>query len=191
MRIPVKASGPLWAAPAVLLLAALTAYPLVFAIRVSFTGPGGVFSLNHYARLFEDRFFAVALWQTLLFTAGALVVEFVLGFALALLVDSLGRGRALFRTGLLTPMLLPPVVVAVVWRLIYNQQFGVLNGTLRWLGVDTAALTWTAGEQSALLSVLLVDVWEWTPFLFLLLSAGLQSVPREPVDAARMDGASG
>jgi multiple sugar transport system permease protein len=87
-------------------------------------------------------------------------------------------------------MLLPPVVAAVVWRLIYNPQFGALNGTLRMMGLDTGALTWTAGERTALASVILVDVWEWTPFLFLLLSAGLQALPQEPLEAARMDGAS-
>ena len=87
-------------------------------------------------------------------------------------------------------MLLPPVVAAVVWRLIYNPQFGVLNVTLRRLGVNTAALTWTNGERSALLSVIAVDVWEWTPFLFLLLSAGLQAIPAEPLEAARIDGAA-
>ena len=87
-------------------------------------------------------------------------------------------------------MLLPPVVVAVIWRLIYNPQFGVLNGMLRGFGMNTSALTWTSAEGSALASVILVDVWEWTPFLFLLLSAGLQALPQEPLEAARLDGAS-
>jgi multiple sugar transport system permease protein len=86
-------------------------------------------------------------------------------------------------------MLLPPVVAAVVWRLIYNPQFGLLNGTLRRIGLNTSTLTWTNGQSSALASVILVDIWEWTPFLFLLLSAGLQSIPPEPIEAARVDGA--
>jgi multiple sugar transport system permease protein len=81
-------------------------------------------------------------------------------------------------------------VVAVIWRLIYNPQFGVLNGTLRAMGFNPDALTWTSGESSAMASVILVDIWEWTPFLFLLLSAGLQAIPQEPLEAARMDGAS-
>jgi multiple sugar transport system permease protein len=105
------------------------------------------------------------------------------------LVDSLTHGRALIRTGLLAPMLLPPVVAAVIWRLIYNPEFGVLNGMLRQLGFNTASLTWTSGRSSAMLSVILVDVWEWTPFLFLLLTAGLQAIPAEPLEAARVDGA--
>ena len=181
--------GVPWVTPTVVLLLALTIYPLVYSVKVSLTGPAG-FSLANYTRLVQDQLFLQALAQTLLYTVVALAIEFVLGLALALLIDSLGRGRALFRAGLLAPMLLPPVVVAVIWRLIYNPQFGALNGTLGIFGIHTSALTWTSGEGGALASVILVDVWEWTPFLFLLLSAGLQTLPQEPLEAARMDGAS-
>ncbi len=90
-------------------------------------------------------------------------------------------------------MLLPPVVAAVIWRLIYNPEFGVLNGMLRQLGFNTANLTWTSGRLTAMLSVILVDVWEWTPFFFLLLSAGLRSHSsrnrwRPPAWTARVTG---
>jgi len=182
--------GVPWVAPAIALLLALSIYPLLYAIQVSFTGRAGEFTFSHYVRLTQDKLFLQALGQTLLYTAVALAIEFVLGFALALLVDSLPSGRGFFRAGLLAPMLLPPVVVAVIWRLIYNPQFGVLNGTLRAMGFNPDALTWTSGESSAMASVILVDIWEWTPFLFLLLSAGLQAIPQEPLEAARMDGAS-
>jgi multiple sugar transport system permease protein len=182
--------GVPWVAPAVALLLALSIYPLLYSIQVSFTGRAGEFTFSHYVRLTQDRLFLQALGQTLLYTAVALTFEFVLGFALALLVDSLAHGRGFFRAGLLAPMLLPPVVVAVIWRLIYNPQFGVLNGTLRAMGFNPDALTWTSGESSAMASVILVDIWEWTPFLFLLLSAGLQAIPQEPLEAARIDGAS-
>jgi multiple sugar transport system permease protein len=181
--------GLIWAAPALLVLAALSIYPLLYLIKVSLTDAHGL-TISHYARLFHDRLFAVAAGQTVLYAAVALTLEFFLGLALALLVDSLARGRALIRVGLLAPMLLPPVVAAVIWRLIYNPQFGVLNGILRQLGFNTANLTWTSGRASAMLSVILVDVWEWTPFLFLLLTAGLQAIPAEPLEAARVDGAT-
>lgn len=186
-RIP---QGVLWVAPAVALLAVLSAYPLVYMVKISLTSVRGAFTLDNYLRLFQDRFFAVAAGQTLFYTLVALTCEFFLGLALALLIDSLGRGRGFFRAGLLVPMLLPPVVAAVIWRLIYNPQFGVLNGSLRLLGLDTSRFTWTGGENSAMLSVILVDIWEWTPFVFLLLSAGLQAIPSEPLEAARIDGAS-
>lgn len=181
--------GLVWVAPALLVLAALSIYPLLYLIKVSLTDAHGI-TIGNYTRLFHDRLFGVAAAQTLLYAAVALTLEFFLGLGLALLVDSLARGRALIRVGLLAPMLLPPVVAAVIWRLIYNPEFGVLNGTLRRLGFHTANLTWTSGRTSAMFSVILVDVWEWTPFLFLLLTAGLQAIPAEPLEAARVDGAS-
>jgi multiple sugar transport system permease protein len=177
-----------WVAPAMLVLGALSLYPLLYLIKVSLTDAHGL-TLAHYARLFEDRLFAVAAAQTLLYALAALTLEFFLGLALALLVDSLVHGRALIRVSLLAPMLLPPVVAAVIWRLIYNPEFGVLNGMLRQLGIHTANLTWTSGRTSAMLSVILVDVWQWTPFMFLLLTAGLQAIPSAPLEAARVDGA--
>ena len=186
-RLP---AGAPWIAPAVALLLALSIYPLTYSVKVSFTSEAGAFTASHYIRLFQDRLFSLACAQTAVYTAVAMVVEFLLGLGLALLVDSLTRCRSFFRAGLLAPMLLPPVVAAVVWRLIYNPHFGVLNGTLRRAGISTERLTWTSGESSALFSVLLMDIWEWTPFLFLLLSAGLQAIPQEPYEAATMDGAS-
>ena len=184
-RIP---PGMIWVAPALLVLATLSIYPLLYLIKVSLQDAHG-FTIAHYTRLFQDRLFGAAVGQTLLYASAALTLEFLLGLALALLVDSLAHGRALIRIGILAPMLLPPVVAAVIWRLIYNPEFGVLNGMLRQLGFNTANLTWTSGRVTAMLSVILVDVWEWTPFFFLLLSAGLQAIPAEPVEAARVDGA--
>lgn len=186
-RIP---AGFTWVAPSVVVLLALSVYPLIFAVKVAMTDAAGSPTLANFTRLARDRVFAAAAAQTVALTLAALAIEFVLGLALALLVDSLGRARGMFRAAILVPMLLPPVVAAVAWRLIYNPQFGLLNGMLREFGFHTAALTWTNGENSALLSVILVDVWEWTPFIFLLLSAGLQAIPQEPLEAARIDGAS-
>lgn len=185
-RIP---AGLPWVMPAVIVLLALSIYPMIYSVKVSLTDSTGALTLANFTRLLQDRVFGAAAIQTIVLTIVALVIEFVLGMALALLIDSLARARSWFRAGLLVPMLLPPVVAAVAWRLIYNPQFGVLNGSLRRMGLNTASLTWTGGEHSALLSVILVDVWEWTPFLFLLLSAGLQAIPPEPLEAARIDGA--
>jgi multiple sugar transport system permease protein len=184
------ASGLPWILPAVAVLLALSIYPLIYAVKISLTSANGAFTFANFTRLAGDRVFGVAAVQTLVLTIAALTVEFTLGLTLALLIDSLARAKSFFRAGLLVPMLLPPVVAAVAWRLIFNPQFGVLNGTLREFGFNTASLLWTGGDRSALASVILVDVWEWTPFLFLLLSAGLQAIPPEPMEAARIDGAS-
>src|SRR6185436_16413010 len=128
-----------WVAPAMVVLIALSVYPMFYAVKVSLTSPSGAWTLANFTRLFQDRLFGVALIQTVVFTGAALAVEFLLGLALALLIDSLTRGKSLFRAGMLVPMLLPPVVAAVAWRLIYNPQFGVLTGTLRRMGADTSA----------------------------------------------------
>src|SRR5712692_5209016 len=87
-------------------------------------------------------------------------------------------------------MMLPPVVVGVVWRLMLNPDFGAINGTLKGAGVNTEALTWTASPMLAFASVIAVDIWQWSPFMFLVLLAGLQAIPQEPYEAAVIDGSS-
>ena len=141
-------AGLLWVAPALLVLVTLSIYPLLYLMKVSLTDAHG-FTLAHLRAPVPGSFVRRrSRRRLLLYAAAALTLEFFLGLALALLVDSLARGRALFRVGLLAPMLLPPVVAAVIWRLIYNPQFGVLNGMLRQLGFNTANLTWTSGRSS-------------------------------------------
>ena len=180
-------------APTVAVLAALSVYPLVYSVRVSLqTGAGGRarWSLQNFSRLASDQFFLDALAHTLVYAAAALTIEFLLGLALAVLLNREMRGRGLFRAALLVPMMLPPVVAGVVWRLMLNPNFGAVNGTLRSLGVNTDALTWTASPKLAFCSVVAVDVWQWTPFIFLVLLAGLQAIPQEPYEAAVVDGAT-
>src|SRR5437762_6568078 len=87
-------------------------------------------------------------------------------------------------------MMLPPVVVGVVWRLMLNPDFGAVNGTLKSVGLNTESLTWTASPILALGSVIAVDIWQWTPFMFLILLAGLQAIPQEPYEAALIDGSN-
>src|ERR1041385_2428611 len=180
-------------APTVAVLLALSVYPLIYAVKVAFQSGDGDstrWTLEHFTRLISDGFFLAALGHTLLYAAAALTFEFLLGLGLALLVDRPLRGRGLFRALLLVPMMLPPVVVGVVWRLLLNPDFGAINGTLRRFGISTEALTWTASPKLALLSVIAVDVWQWTPFVFLVLLAGLQAIPEEPYEAALIDGSS-
>ncbi|MBA3765747.1 MAG: sugar ABC transporter permease [Acidobacteria bacterium] len=180
-------------APAVMVLFALSIYPLFYAVRVSFqTGAGesARWTLQNFTRLASDGFFLAALAHTLIYALVALSFEFLLGLGLALLLNREMRGRSLFRAALLVPLMLPPVVVGVVWRLMLNPNFGSINGTLKRLGLDTESLTWTASPKLAFASVIAVDVWQWTPFVFLVLLAGLQAIPQEPYEAARIDGSS-
>jgi multiple sugar transport system permease protein len=183
----------LFIAPTVAVLLALSIYPLVYAVKVSFQSTSGqdvVWSLENFTRLASDRFFLAALGHTLIYALIALTFEFLLGLGLAVLMNEALRARSFFRAMLLVPMMLPPVVVGVVWRLMLNSNFGAINGTLKWFGVSTNALTWTASPKLAFASVIAVDIWQWTPFMFLVLLAGLQAIPQEPYEAAVIDGSS-
>jgi len=176
-------------APAIAVLLALSIYPLIYSITVSLQVGEG-WGVGNFTRLFSDNFFLTAMVHTFVFAVAALTCEFLLGLGLALLLNSHIRGRGFFRATLLVPMMLPPVVAAIVWRLLLNPNFGAINGTLKQIGVDTEPLTWTASPVLAMLSVIAVDVWQWTPFVFLVLLAGLQAIPQEPYEAALIDGSS-
>jgi multiple sugar transport system permease protein len=183
----------LFVAPALLVLLALSIYPLLYSVSISLrteTTNGLVWGLNNFVRLTTDRFFFTALLHTFIYAAVALTCEFLLGLGLALLLNRELRARGLFRATLLVPMMLPTVVVGVIWRLLLNPNFGAINGTLKGFGFNTEVLTWTASPKLAMLSVIAVDVWQWTPFVFLVLLAGLQAIPQEPYEAALIDGSS-
>src|SRR6185436_14821744 len=178
-------------APALAVLLSLSIYPLIYSITISLqqeTSSGVVWSFGNFARLFSDNFFLTAMAHTFVYTVAALSCEFLLGLGLALLLNSRMRGRGLFRASLLVPMMLPSVVVGVVWRLMLNPAFGAINGSFRYATANTESLTWTASPKLAMLSVIAVDVWQWTPFVFLVLLAGLQAIPEEPYEAALIDG---
>jgi multiple sugar transport system permease protein len=177
-------------APTVLVLLSLTIYPLIYSITISFQSNSGNATWQNFTRLLSDQFFLSALAHTFVYAAIALTVEFLLGLGLALILDKEIRGRQIFRTLLLVPMMLAPVVVGVVWRLMLNSNFGALNGTLKSFGINTENLTWTASPKLAMASVIAAEVWQWTPFMFLILLAGLQAIPQEPYEAAIVDGSS-
>jgi len=174
-------------------LVSLSIYPLLYSIQIALQtdGPTGpTWNLANFGRLAGDNFFFAALAHTFIYSVVALTFEFVLGFALALILNSTIRGQKVFRAALLIPMMIPAVVVGVVWRLMLNPNFGAVNGVLRQLGINTEQLTWTASPRLALAAVIAVDVWQWTPFVFLVLLAGLQAIPQEPYEAARVDGSN-
>ena len=176
-----------------LVLVSLSIYPLIYSVTISLqsqTAEGIRWGAANFTRLLSDIFFWTAMTHTFVYAIAALTLEFLIGLTLALLLNGPLRGRGLFRATLLIPMMLPTVVVGVVWRLMLNPNFGAINGTLKRIGLNTDALTWTASPRLALLSVIIVDVWQWTPFVFLVLLAGLQAIPQEPYEAALVDGSN-
>jgi multiple sugar transport system permease protein len=136
----------------------------------------------------SDAQFQNSLKNTIIFTVTAVTIEFVLGIGFALLLDRYVRRFNFLKTILMIPMMIPPIAGAITWKLIYQPQFGILNEIMYWLGLPQ--LSWAGDARLALPSIIVADIWEWTPFIFLLMLAGLASLPAEPYEAADMDGAS-
>ncbi|RRI05391.1 sugar ABC transporter permease [Mesorhizobium tamadayense] len=182
-------------APAMLVLLTLTIFPSIYMIIAAATRispnpdlPWQFAGADNFLRLLTDEQFHVGLWNTMVFTVFAVGTEFLLGLGLALLLDRYIRRLNFLKTILMLPMMLPPVAVAITWKLIYEPQFGVLNEIMFRLGLPLQA--WAGDVRLAMFSVIVADVWQWTPFMFLLMLAGLASLPDEPYEAAAIDGAS-
>jgi multiple sugar transport system permease protein len=180
-------------APAVVVLAALTLFPIGYVIYLSLTDlsantPDGAYiGLDNYRLIRSDPAFWDSLRVTGLFTGGAVMLEFLLGFGIALLLNRRLRGLGVVRTLMLLPMVMTPVIVGLTWRMLYSPTYGILDYLLSQLGLPQPS--WLDDGGLALWSVVTVDIWQWTPFMFLLLTAGLHSLPTEPYEAARVDGA--
>ena len=145
--------------------------------------------LGHYVELARDGRFWSALGHTLFFTVSTVTAEVVVGLALALLMHRPSRARGLLRATALVPWALPTVVVALAWRFMFEGQTGIVNTALVGAGLIDAPVTWFVDPTKAWLPILLADVWKMTPFVALLLLAGLQQVDPTLYEAARMDGA--
>lgn len=143
---------------------------------------------RHFAELPRDQLFRDGLANTALFSVCAVSAELVLGFFLALFASRVVRGRLFYRTAFLLPILIPGIVIGAIWKLAYNPDFGVINQLLGLVGLP--GKDWLGEKSLALASVVVVDIWHWTPFVFLLLLAGLESLPQDVYEAARIDGAS-
>jgi multiple sugar transport system permease protein len=179
-------------APSVLIVLAVLVYPLWDGLRAStkfyrYGKPLRDIGLDNYTRLWEDEQFRNALWVTVRFVTLSVSIEAVLGLALALFCLREFRGIRLLRTVLIVPMVITPVVVAIVFRLIYASDAGMLTALSEAMGGDPVQIL--GHPTRAFLGLVLLDVWEWTPLMFLILLAGLQSLPVEPFEAARVDGA--
>src|SRR5438270_11586836 len=194
-RRPSFAAGPyVLLIPAAVALAAVSIYPLVYGFVASvrqfrYGLDLGFAGLNNYVNVLLDDTFITALATTAKYVVLCVSIEAVLGLGLAMLVSRELRAASLWRIGIILPMTVAPVVVGVMWRLIYASDIGVADPVMGVFGVHGVHVL--GSETSAFLGVVLLDVWEWTPLMFLILLAGLQGIPQEPLEAAVMDGASG
>jgi multiple sugar transport system permease protein len=179
--------------PTALFALAVTVFPLGYAVFTSiqafrFGRPVAFIGLLNYQNLLVDPNFRGSVATTLIYTVAATAIEFVLGMALALLLKDDLPLQGIIRSALIIPMIVAPVVVGIVWRLLYNSDVGLFSYVVQLL--TGQSLLVLSSPTLALPALILVDVWEWTPFMFLILLAGIQSLPQEPFEAARVDGAS-
>lgn len=183
--------------PALIVLLVVYAYPILRAFWLSvFTQNLGteleqVFSgLSNYGRMFSDGRFWQSLWNTTVFTTSSVLLELILGIGVALVLNQAFKGRGIVRTITLIPWALPTAVMGVAWAWIFNDQYGVVNDILRRLGLIETGISWLGNPTLAMIAVILADVWKTTPFIALLLLAGLQSIPGDLYEAHSLDGAT-
>jgi len=185
----------LFVLPALVIMLLGLLYPLGYMVYGSFRdwdpsqtiGESSFIGLANYVTLWNDPNFRESVGVTLKFAFSVVTVEMFIGVGLALLLDRNLRGMSLLRTLFILPMMIAPVVVGLIWRYMYHPTVGVFNKTLKSIGLDS--VDWLG--QHALLSVVIADIWQWTPFIFILSLAALQSLPRSALEAARIDGATG
>ena len=181
--------------PTILILALLTVFPLGYTIYYSFTNfnmlkPNAMefVGLSNYKKILADPYFQQALGNTLKFMVLAVIIETILGLLVAVLINSLPKGQKLLRTLILLPVVLPPVTVALIWRIMLSNNYGIFNQMLEALGA--APVNWLNDVNTAFYCILVIDIWQYMPFAFLLIYASLQSVPQSQYEAAQIDGAS-
>lgn len=182
-------------APAALLLLLFQVVPIVIGANASFRdwalyNPKKIWvGLAHYKAVLTDpAFLDVVLPNTFLFMVVSVLGALVLGLALALLLNRPFRGQRVVQTILLVPLMVAPVIAAIMMRWMFNDQFGIVNAVLEGLGLE--GQPWLVQRWTAFGVILLTDIWLWTPWFTLLLLAGLQSLPKEPFEAAEIDGTS-
>ncbi len=200
-RAPKRVMSDTWysillIAPAMVIIIIFALFPLFYAIDLSFrhvdltsaVGIGPYVGLDNYRFALNDRIFWESTRRTLIFAVGAVSIEMVLGVAIAFLLNELRWFKGIVRSLLILPLASAPAAVGLVWRYMYHPDFGVYNGILSALGLPEQ--NWLGDVHLAMPSVIVFDIWQWTPFVALIVLAGLQSLPKEPFEAAELDGAS-
>ncbi len=182
-----------FAVPATVVILAVIVFPWLFTVYMSFQvweiGGGTTFVwLDNYRQLFADQRFHEALVHTLVFTVLATLIPIVLGTLAALVFHREFRGRGILRTIFVMPMMATPVAIALVWTMMFHPQLGVLNYLLSQVGIPPQA--WVYSPSTVIPTLVLVEVWQWTPLVMLIVLGGLAGLPREPYESALIDGAN-
>jgi trehalose/maltose transport system permease protein len=179
--------------PALLIILVVAFFPILQAINLSLrqatiTQAGPFVGFENYTEMFQNPDFRVGFTNTIIFTVASVALEFLIGLGIALAINRAFRGRGLVRAAVLVPWAFPTVISAVMWRLMFQDQVGIINYVANAIGLISEPIL---SDRTLLLeAAILVDVWKTTPFMALLLLAGLQTIPGEVYEAARVDGAN-
>ena len=184
-------------APAILIILGITIFPLIFSIGMSMTplnlarpGSGNEFiGLRNYRDILMDYRFWKTLVNTLIMVSLAVVFEFIIGMLLATLLNRSFKGHRLITVLFLIPTLIVPVVIGMIWRLMLHESYGFINYVIRTLKIGKG-VAWVAKPTLALMVMIAIDIWEWTPLMFLIFLAGMVSLAKEPFEAAAIEGAT-
>lgn len=199
MSIAIKANRLtpyIFMAPAVIILAVALMYPIGYMVYASFLdwspsqriGQAEFIGLRNYANLLKDEAFRESFFVTLKFAAVVVTLEMIIGVGLALLLDRNVKGMSMLRTIFILPMMIAPIVVGLMWRYMYHPTVGIFNRTLKSWGFE--GVPWLSDSTWSFIAVVMADVWQWTPFIFILSLAAMQSLPRSALEAAEIDGAT-
>jgi multiple sugar transport system permease protein len=173
----------------------MVVYPTIFAIWTALHQYNPMLpemtrfvGADNFVHAFKDGMFRDTVLRTVVFVTAAVSIEFIIGGLLAITVFFfIPYGGSLVRLALTMPMIMPPIAIGLVWRWLYDGEFGLINYAIKLIGLQPPI--WLAHTTTAMAAVILVEVWQWMPFVFLCLYAGLASLPSEPIEAARVDGA--
>ncbi len=186
--------GAAFVGPGFLYILLIVIYPLCFSLWASFTNmrltsPVASFvGFDTYAQALGNQIFRESLVVTGLFLVTVVVLEFILGFALAFSFSRMRRTHPVMRALLLLPVMATPVSVGLIWKLLLNSDFGIVTSWGELFGFGR--ILWLSDPMLAFISIVIMDIWQWTPFMFLILLAGLEGLPKEPLESAAVDGAS-
>ena len=187
-----------FASPSLVLIALVIVFPLLYAFYLSLqnfdlsVGPDYEYVglANYTEAVFKDRRFVESVWNTIVIIVPSLAAELVLGLGIALLLNRVIRGRPIITALLAIPAMVSPVMAAMAWRMLFGVKYGAINNLGRQAGILDVYFDWFATPFLSILTIVLVEVWHNTPFMMLVLLAGLQSIPQELYESARVDGAS-
>jgi multiple sugar transport system permease protein len=184
-------TGLLFALPALIVLFMLIAYPVAYTGVLSVTDEQGHFTgLQNFADVLRPRVTTQALWNTLWWVGGSIVFQVVLGVATAVLLNQTFPGRAIIRSVALIPWIIPGIVAATTWAWMFHTEFGIINHMLTGVGVLPEPIGWLTGGNTVMPAMIAINVWKLFPFVAIMVLAGLQSIPNELYEAARVDGAN-